>query len=270
MATSPTVETTPPPAQVKAGEVELRDIHGPVSGRQKGVIGRQIAMRTVAAGRAFDEIRLVETQRRKEVLPERLAESQACHLLDDEPQNEVVAAVVRPSLARREQSRFLQSEVELFPVPDHVSMRGVAAVRLEERDRIGVCIVEAARVVQKLADRDAGSEGRSVSVEVEQALVDELEDKRSHEDLRDASDAETVARCQRLARANVGEPRRCLDSLGRFDRNDDGARNAGRDDSLELILNGFHDRPGDPNPLGSVSHQERSRGPAPELARQPA
>ena len=74
-------------------------------------------------------------------------------------------------------------------MPDLVSMRRVPAVRLEQGDGIGIDIVEAARVVQELADGDAGNERRTVPVEVEQALVDEPEDERRHEELRDAADS---------------------------------------------------------------------------------
>ena len=252
------------------GQVELRHVHGLGLAREQRVVRGEVPARAVTAERAFDQIRLVESERRKDVLPERVAQRHAGRLLDDEPQYEVVAAVVRPPLARREQARLLHDQLELLAVAELEAVRRVPAIWLEELHEIAGEIVEAARVVQELADGDAGDEGRSIAVELEQPFVDEPEDKWGHEDLRDASDAETVARCEGLPGLYVGDPRRCLDSLVRPHRDDHRARNTGGDDSLELILNGFHGRPRDTNPLGSVPHQERSRGPAPELARQPA
>jgi hypothetical protein len=77
----------------------------------------------------------------------------------------------------------------------------VPAVRLEERHDVVDEIREAARVVEKLADRDALRERGGVGVQVEQPLRDEPKDERGHEQLGHAPDAETVIDCQGLARS---------------------------------------------------------------------
>ena len=101
-------------------------------------------------------------------------------------------------------------------------------------------IVQAARVVQELADRDALGERRGVPVEVEQPLRDELKDERRHEDLRHAPDAEAVIDRERLARPQVREAGRCFNSPVRPASGDDRARNTGRDNRLQLIRDRLH------------------------------
>ena len=56
-------------------------------------------------------------------------------------------------------------------------------------------------MVQELADRDPFSEGRGITVEVEQALRNELKDERGDEDFRHAPDAEAVIDREDLARS---------------------------------------------------------------------
>jgi hypothetical protein len=89
-------------------------------------------------------------------------------------------------------------------------------------------------VVQQLADRDALGEGRGVAVEIEQPLRDEPKHEGAYEDLGHAADAEAVVRREGLAGTQIGEARRCLDRPIRPDGSHDGARNPGRDNSVEL------------------------------------
>jgi hypothetical protein len=95
-------------------------------------------------------------------------------------------------------------------------------------------------VVQELADRDALGERRGVAVQVEQPLRDELKGERGHEDLRHAPDAEAVIDRQWLASPEVREAGRCVDSRARPASSDDGARNAGRDNGLQLVRDRLH------------------------------
>jgi hypothetical protein len=253
------------------GDVDLRNVHGPRTARQHGVLGREVTPRTVAAERTFDEIRPFQAERREDALLQRVAQRHAGRLLDDEPQHDVVAAVVGPPLARREQAGLLHDQPELIARTESPAMGGVPAVRLEERDDVVDEIRKAARVVQELTDADAPGERRRVAVEVEQPVSDELKDERGHEDLRHAPDPEAVIGRERLAGSQVCEADRFLNLLVRPERYRDGARNAGRDNGFELIADRFHPAEGEPNdPIASAPHQERSRGPAPELARQPA
>ena len=95
-------------------------------------------------------------------------------------------------------------------------------------------------MVQELADRDALNERRGVPIKVEQTLRHELEDERGHEDLRHASDAEAMLDGKRLARRDVGEAGRCLNSTLRPERHHRHPRNTGCDNRLKLILNRSH------------------------------
>jgi hypothetical protein len=147
-----------------------------------------------------------------------------------------------------------------------VAVCRVAAVRLEELDPVARRILEATRVVQQLADGEAFGDRAGIRVELEQTVRHELEDERRHERLRDARDPEPVCWRQRLARLHVRDACRRRDVSGRPQRDDRDSRNSGREDGFEVLF----DQRDEPNPLGSVPHQERSRGPAPELARQPA
>ncbi len=197
-------------------------------------------MRAVAAERAFDQIRLVESERREDVLPERVAQRHAGRLLDDEPQYEVVAAVVRPPLARREQARLLHDQLELLAVPELVAVRRVAAVRLEELHEIDGEIVEAARVVQELADGDALRE-RAASPS--SSSSPSSTSCRTRGATKSFVTLPTRKRCPAVSASpvsHVRKPGRCLDPAGPAAGHDDGARHTGCDDGLELILNGFH------------------------------
>src|SRR5947207_13834515 len=106
----------------------------------------------------------------------------------------------------------------------------VAAIWLEERDGISDEVVEPARVVQELADRDAPGERGGVSVQVEQAFLGEPKDERRDEDLRHAPDAEAVRRCQRLAGGYVRDAGSGLDPVTAPVCHDDRAGNSGFDD----------------------------------------
>ena len=63
-------------------------------------------------------------------------------------------------------------------------------------------------MVQQLPDRRALGDRAGDAVELERALLDELEHERGHEGLRDAGDAEAVLLRQRLAGLHVGDPAR--------------------------------------------------------------
>ena len=121
-------------------------------------------------------------------------------------------------------------------------------------------------MVEQLADGDSLRDRTRIAVELEQPFLDELQDERRHEELRDAPDAEPMLGRQGLARLHIRKPGRCFQLARWTARGHGGSRHTGCDDGLELLLN----QGADPNPLGSLRHQERSRGPAPELARQPA
>ena len=95
-------------------------------------------------------------------------------------------------------------------------------------------------MVQELADGDAFGKRRRVAVQLEEPLGDELQDECSDEDLRHAPDAEAVVDRHRLARPDVGEPGRRADASGRQKGYDDGAWNARRYDTLELIVDQLH------------------------------
>ena len=153
-----------------------------------------------------------------------------------EPQHQMVAAVIRPSLAGREQPWLRHDQRELFAVIDLPAVRGVLAVRLEEGHDIVEGIREAARVVQELPDGDALSEGGSVAVEVEPPLGDELQYQGRHEDLRHAPDAESVIDCERLVRSEVGDTCRCLDPPVGQNCQGDSALHAGREDGFQLLI----------------------------------
>ena len=85
-------------------------------------------------------------------------------------------------------------------------MAGVPAVGLEELHDVADPVLETACVVQELADRDPFCEGRGITVEVEQALRNELKDERGDEDLRHAPDAEAVIDRDYLARSRSANP----------------------------------------------------------------
>ena len=109
--------------------------------------------------------------------------------------------MIGPPLAGRELTRLLQYQLELFVRREPEAMAGVPAVGLEELHDVADPVLETACVVQELADRDPFSEGRGITVEVEQALRNELKDERGDEDLRHAPDAEAVIDRDDLARS---------------------------------------------------------------------
>ena len=78
------------------------------------------------------------------------------------------------------------------------------------------------------------------SLRLEQTLRHELENERGHEDLRHASNAEAMLDGERLARRDIREAGRCLNSTVRPDGYHRRPRNTGRDDRLELIVNRCH------------------------------
>ena len=84
---------------------------GPAAARQQGIVRREIPARTSPRSGPSTRSVLFETQRREDSLPERVAQRDAGRFLDDEPEHEVVAAVIRPPLARREQARLLHGQL---------------------------------------------------------------------------------------------------------------------------------------------------------------
>jgi hypothetical protein len=215
--------------------------------------------------RTFDQVGLVKTQRLEDALPQCLLQRHAGHVLHDQPEREVVAAVVLPPCPRREEARQFHDLGKLLAMPELEAVCRVAAVRLEKLHVVERSVRKTARVVEQLADGDALRDRTRIAVELEQPFLDELQDEGRHEELRDAPDAEPMLGRQGLARLHVRKTRRCFDDSLRPCRDDGDAGNAAGQNSLELVAQGS-----EPNPLGSLRHQERSRGPAPELARQPA
>jgi hypothetical protein len=120
-------------------------------------------------------------------------------------------------------------------------MAQVGAIRLEECDGVSYEVVEPARVVEELADRDALGERRSVSIQVEQAFLDEPEDERRDEDLRHAPDPESVAGGQRLAGSDVCDACGSLDPAAGAVGHDDRAGNTGFDSRFEEMLDFRHE-----------------------------
>jgi hypothetical protein len=117
----------------------------------------------------------------------------------------------------------------------------VAAIRLEERDGIFDEVVEPARVVQELADRDALGERRRVSVELEESVRDEEEDEWRHEDLRHAPDSEAVTRRDRLSGRDVGDAGRSLDPATGPIGHDHRPRHSGCEDGFEVLFDFCHE-----------------------------
>jgi hypothetical protein len=119
-------------------------------------------------------------------------------------------------------------------------MGRIPPIRLPEQHHVDVEIVETARVIQELADRDALDKRRGLPVKVEQALRHELKDERRNEDVPHAPNAESMLDGQQLAGRQVREAGRCLNSTLRPDRDHRRPRNTGRDSRLKLILNRWH------------------------------
>ena len=109
--------------------------------------------------------------------------------------------MIRPPFAGSELARLLQHQLELVVRREPEAVAGVQAVGLEELHDVADPVLEAARVVQELADGDALSEGRGIAVEVEQALRNKLKDKRGGKDFRHAPNAEAVIDPENLARS---------------------------------------------------------------------
>ena len=136
-------------------------------------------------------------------------------------------------------------------------MGKISAVRLEERYGITYEILQAARVVQELANGDALRERRGVTVEAEQPFLDELKDERCHEDLRHAPDPEAVIDRKGLARATSASPAAASTRPAGADGYRHRARNTGRDDGIELIRDRFH--PLDRQPIAGAKRALGSR-----------
>ena len=143
--------------------VDPGDVHEARPSREDRVVGRQVAACAVAAERPFDEIGPLQAQRFEDALSQGVAEARAGRLLDEEAKHDVVAAVIGPSVAGREQAWLLQHELELVACIEPPATIRVVAIRLEERDGVSHEVVEAARVIQELANRDlvpVGDEAR--------------------------------------------------------------------------------------------------------------
>lgn len=220
-------------------EVDLGEVDRPDPARPDRIVGGEVAAGALAAKRALDQVGLLQAERREDAPAELVGEARSRCSFDHQPQREVVAAVVGPSLARREETGLLEDERQLLVRTELPAVSGIPSIRLP----VEVEVVEAARVVQKLAHRDARDEGRRFLVEVEPALRDQLEDECGDEDLRDAADPKSVLDGEHLAGGDVREPDRSLDPLLRPDGHYDRARNAGRHDRLELILDRSHASP---------------------------
>ena len=161
-------------------------------------------------------------------------------MLDKQPQDDVVAAVIRPTLTRWEQARQLHHQPKLVGGVKLPAVTEIPAVRLEELHDVTDEIRQATRMVQELAHGDALGERRGVAVELEEPVVAEPEDERGDEDLRHAADAKAVIDRQRLARSHVGEPGRRGDRPRRQKSDYDGARYFVRHEKLELLLDRVH------------------------------
>lgn len=120
-------------------------------------------------------------------------------------------------------------------------MGRVAAIRLEERDRVSHEVVQAARVVQELTDGDALGERRRVAAELEQALLDQPQHEWRDEDLRHAPDAKAVLGRQGCAGLDVGDSDSRFDPAFRARGDDNRPGNAGFDHGSELILDFCHE-----------------------------
>ena len=140
-----------------------------------------------------------------------LTQRRARRLLDDQPENDVVAARVEPPLAGRKEPGLALDERE------HVTWRRLRAVgailsiRLEERkDVVAVGVRKPARVVEELANSHALGDRAHFPIEGERILVDELENDRSDEELGHARNPETVICRQGRTGLSVGDACCCL------------------------------------------------------------
>ena len=102
-ATSPGVESTPRRPSKTGG----RTVTSTGSGRCPEGSGCPRGGTRVRTGRGagLDQVGLVKTERREDALPQYLPQRHAGHVLHDQPQREVVAAVVLPPCPRREEAR---------------------------------------------------------------------------------------------------------------------------------------------------------------------
>ena len=89
-------------------------------------------------------------------------------------------------------------------------------------------------MVQQLANRGALGYRTSVAVELEHALLDELERERRDEGLGHAGDPETVLLRQRFAGLDVGEPARSFPAEAGPGSNRDDTGQAARDYGTQL------------------------------------
>ncbi len=146
-------------------------------------------------------IRMAQAERSGEARAYFMRVRMAGCLLDDQPGDEVVDAVVLLYAARRGLRRLSQRPADHLgrcpgpeAVPDEPFVRAVSGER-----RVGGW--QATRVIEELSDRhvleggrdQAGQPAPGGSVEAHTALGGELEQDRGSEDLGDASDAEVRA-----------------------------------------------------------------------------
>jgi hypothetical protein len=85
------------------------------------------------------------------------------------------------------------------------AIRGILPVRLEQRDDIVEEVGETARVIQELADGHAFDDP-GVAVQVQRAVVDELENDRGDEGLHHAADLEAMVRRHVFAVSRFARP----------------------------------------------------------------
>ena len=75
--------------------------------------------------------------------------------------------MVRPPFAGGKQARLLQNQLKLVARPELPAMGWIPPIRLEERHHVDIEIVEAARVIQELADRHIFDKRGRLPVKVE-------------------------------------------------------------------------------------------------------
>jgi hypothetical protein len=177
-------------------EVQLSHVHPAGAGKNR-IAGRQVAAGKTGRQRLRRKVGGRERYRVEDPALHLRAQRRSGRLLDEQPERQVVAAAVRPALARRKEARLLQRAGEQVAGADLPAVRRVPAVGLEYgHDVVIERVREAARVVQKLPDGHAGHERRGASVERERALVHELEHDRRDEELAHAAHAAAVLRRQ--------------------------------------------------------------------------
>jgi hypothetical protein len=176
---------------VEAGEVVyVRDDCARRPGNVR-VVAAVVEIRQAPRAR---QLGVLEPERAKDALLELLCVRDPCHLLDDEPERDVVRVRVARPAARLERQRLGGREAQNV---DRVK-GGRSERPLEPRRVVGV-VREPRAVLEQVADGDlvpAGDDPRQVvgesPVEPELRLLDELEHDRRRECLRDAADAEAL------------------------------------------------------------------------------